>query len=782
MDRAAIVEVFRERIAAVVGAARAHLDALPGRAELPIFEEYAAGVGVPADEHAADKDRLVADTLNRSAMGMPPLRLVARYPARSGKNERREPYFPDDAPNTYGEAVAFAENETETEAERLADDLLLMVDTLVAPEVRGEVLARADEIARRWPLWARPGLDHAVWEAVWKVTNPTASEFLSLRRLPVDVDPAAVAAWARPGINAAYARTVPGGAYPPGDDLVDPEFGGAMLVSTTWGDGRYRFEAGGMALLYAAEREARWNRLPVFAAVVSVEATRTVLAREPVSAPVYNAVVAVFERELQPPPDAPVGWKVDAVTLAASEDLPRRFAWAAELLIEARKISGTLFGGPAPSTDADALALADAAGARFAEALAELGGTGRQAAGEVRESEADRRRAALDGAPAGARWRLWFEPAANDDPPRWLRLLARVLWAERWRPIFERARRPVALSLAAMNAVDRVLSVRGIADGHDGRELLVDAHGRPVARFQPIRGLATAVDADALEGLTRGGVRGLATVAAVRFVPWFAETVQRRPAEREPLTFVGSDGVNAWGIVAAELGMDPAKNASDIRGMLLAMQATIVSYPDGGEAGLLMLDYRPGGGRGNPSRLTLTPGRPWWASDVHDLPAGAEYRALAPIPKLEGHAPPFVGDRSERAALARLYLRVLAELARDAPDIARGLGAHIPPARWMQLAIEVGVRRPPPLLIPALSDRWTRDGDDGAAILERVGLDRWNLAPRFVAEREMLEAGGRLRIGAAEGGRRASKARAAAADRMSRKGGGKGGGKGGRSK
>jgi hypothetical protein len=272
------------------------------------------------------------------------------------------------------------------------------------------------------------------------------------------------------------------------------------------------------------------------------------------------------------------------------------------------------------------------------------------------------------------------------------------------------------------------------------------------------------VQAEALDALALAGVRELATVAAARFVPWFAHAVQRRPDEAAPLVFEGGDGVNAYGTVAAELGLDGIKDAGVVRGLLHALNCAILSYPDGSEAGVLLLDYRPGGGRGNPSRLTLTPGRPWRWGDVYDLPAA--HRILAPLPRLPDLAPPFVGNRKDRAALARLYLRILAELAREAPDIARGLGAYIPGARWAELAAEEGLRNPGPLAIGPILDRWTHDENDGPAVLERLGADRWHLAPAFAAERKLLEDGGKLRIGASEGGKRSVKAKAEARERL----------------
>ncbi len=481
----------------------------------------------------------------------------------------------------------------------------------------------------------------------------------------------------------------------------------------------------------------------------------------------YRAIAAA----LTPRP----GEEPDPLAVAVLDDDGRRGQYAGELLAWVRRVARAVgapatFTGEVSPTEDEARATEETTygpalrwDAVFAAVLDTVGPKGRELADDVRAESAKRMKAAT----GGELWRLWTDvhwPA--DYSPRWRRLLARALWADLWRPALVRELRPVALPVTGLlSVVTGALAGVDVQPGADGRRMLVDRNGRAVGRFEGPR-LATAVQAEALEALALAGVRELRSVAAMRFVPWFAHAVQRRPDEAVPLVFEGADGVNAYGIVAAAMGMDPHKHAGEVRGLLHALNCAILSYPDGGEAGVLMLDYRPGGGRGNPSRLTLTPGRPWLAGDVFELPEGSAYRALAAIPKLPDLAPPFVGDRRERGALGRLWLRILAELAREAPDLARGLGAHIPGARWAAIASEEGLQRPPPLLIPLVQDRWVRDGDDGPAVFERVGPERWHLAPAFAAEREMLEAGGKARIGASKGGQLAAKARSEARGRL----------------
>jgi hypothetical protein len=310
-----------------------------------------------------------------------------------------------------------------------------------------------------------------------------------------------------------------------------------------------------------------------------------------------------------------------------------------------------------------------------------------------------------------------------------------------------------------MTALASVVSARSLAPARSGGEVLVNSESAVVGRWSPRE--TTAVAAEALEALTRGAVATLATLTAVRFIQYFAHRVQRREKDKEktPVVFEGRDGANAYGVLAEELGLHPLKDAATVRGLILALAGAVLLYADGSEAGVLLLDYRAGkGGRGNTSRLTLTPGRPWLSTDK-DLPDGADFRGLTPIPSLPRYAPPGVGDRRDHAAEARLYLRILTELTRGNTDLARGLGVSIPGHRWAELLREEGVNRPPPLLAQLLQDRWTQDGPDSPALFERVGPDRWHLGPSFAAERAMLEAGGQGRIGSANAGRASVEAR-----------------------
>lgn len=224
-------------------------------------------------------------------------------------------------------------------------------------------------------------------------------------------------------------------------------------------------------------------------------------------------------------------------------------------------------------------------------------------------------------------------------------------------------------------------------------------------------------------------------------------------------------GVPTFGALALTLGLR-ASEGGDVLRMVRALASIVVSYPGGGFSSLLSVDYDPGPG-GRPSktgprrvsRLELTPGRPFRTKDP-ELPKDARFVALAPLPRLPAYLPPLVGDRREWWGLSRLYLHMLSELAHQSRDIAAGYGALIPAAALIQWAAELGIRQPPGLLIPSQLERWQRDGNDGEAVFELVGPDRWHLHPRHEAERAMLEEGGRARTARSAAGLEGAKVRA----------------------
>ena len=385
--------------------------------------------------------------------------------------------------------------------------------------------------------------------------------------------------------------------------------------------------------------------------------------------------------------------------------------------------------------------------------------------------------------------RSWSDPEQTGPIPSPLvAWLAGELWAREVLPKLEIQRRPVAMPVGVLELVSAPLRATGIDRATDGREWLTRARANAPAELLAVWQHPTVAvqDAGRLLALARDGVRGLVTVNGPRLVYWLAREAWlqiQRGGDAAPLVFEGGAGGNAWATLAREVGApDDREGARAMGAIVAALGATLLALDtkEGRQEGnLLTYHYRQAGhGRGSVSRLELTPGWPFKLNAAELRGKEAAVSALAPLPPLTGNLPPMPGTlrRNDHAAGARLWLAVLAELARQNQPISAGDGAHLPGSRLAALAVELGVKRPEPLVLGSgVLELWTRDGEHGPALLERVGEDRYHLGPAFPEERRLLEEGGRHREGQAERGeiatrKRAAKAAKAAQHREKRKG------------
>ena len=661
--------------------------------------------------------------------------LIRGKPVGYWPDRERPPLTVGGPPFTVGDALARLEHKEPAMAAEMAAELHRMAVALVDPAVLVQVLdvaGREAEIVNSWPL---PRFEH-------EYAGPVGVAWHTLDML--------IRA-SRPTDGALFHDPWPAGAPP--DDVAR---WAQDAFDRGWPAGVRRYIGIGLALLYLAERAELARVRATVAARLAFASVREIgSARDP--GPLHFAALKVALAEAGP----------DDLVSRALADGATRATFAAELVTMARRVAEVAFTGDAPEGETDARNLARDVAEHFA---AVLDGIDPRAGTVVRENAGERAEAVLDGRELpGALWILWTDPgAAPEAPPLWFVWLARALWfgPKGWRAALARAARPVAVSRAFLAALDAGgLSARGLDVGTDGRPVVVDFRGEGIAGWRPAGPVATALEAGTLETMARAGLPELARVAAVRFIPWFAHRVQRRPPwlDREPITFTGGAGQEggALGALAAELGLRADRDGPAALAMLRALAALVLDYPNGAVSSLLSLDYHPGGpGRGRVSRLEITPGRPWFGHDP-GLPDGAEHRALVPLPELPGHLPHFRSSPNDRAGCARLYLHILTELAMQSDDIARGLGAHIPVPRLVAWALRLDAMRPPPLLAPAvLADLEAGD------VLVKVGPDRWHIAERFPAERALLEAGGRARIGASVGGKLAAEARQEARERL----------------
>lgn len=385
----------------------------------------------------------------------------------------------------------------------------------------------------------------------------------------------------------------------------------------------------------------------------------------------------------------------------------------------------------------------------FADALDRLGPSGSAAAATVRVVSTQRsRQLPLPGTASphlGELWRLWLLPLDDDaaETPRWIHMLARVLWLDMLRPrLVEERRKPAALPGSLFEQLARVQRPGGRLAETSRGIALVDGDGGHVADLRGDMRVA-AVHLEAISAMVRDGARMLGSLNAHRTVRWMVSTAHQRAMEGEPdARVLMVDG--GWSALAELVGARSKKAADDIKAIIAAMASLDFPLPDGSTGDLLTRRDRPAVGQRS-ARVEITLGTALLPHYVHGLPKGN--RALVPMPAL----PPLIGRERDHGAQAVLQLQVMAELRRRAKELAAEGYVYLPRSRWEQLAEEASL---PAGVLSAVIERWTHDGEDGPAFLALVGHDRYTLSDAHGAIRAFLVDAGKLELEGAEAGRK----------------------------
>lgn len=341
-----------------------------------------------------------------------------------------------------------------------------------------------------------------------------------------------------------------------------------------------------------------------------------------------------------------------------------------------------------------------------------------------------------------------------DRGPRWLNMVALAVWVLEVAPRVAHARRPPAVTLRTLSAIQDALSYRGKV------EVLEAGQAPPSTRIGTWVEASAAVDSAALTRIQRGtGLLG--SVLAPKMLTLLVNRIQRRLDASGTLVLSGRDDLNVWEALAAELGVREEKRIrQEVRPLFEALASLHYRTDRGLEVGgLWTWAYENDqGGRGKAGTLHISP-NPALIGKVGEHGSDRVDRFLVPLPELPGWCAPMLGGPRNHGGIARLWLWTLCRLRAHADDIERGNGVLIDD--WEAAAVEVGLSNPGPLLVQhGLIGRWTRDGDDGPAVLEEVAPKRYHLAPHLAAERAMLQEAGRRTIQGSKGGKASSARRA----------------------
>ncbi len=366
-------------------------------------------------------------------------------------------------------------------------------------------------------------------------------------------------------------------------------------------------------------------------------------------------------------------------------------------------------------------------------------------------------------------WQRWLDPDSDDMMfPRWAKALLQALWLDVVTPRLEReAKKPASLVMAVAEPVSHLLS-RVRRDEERNGQRVIPLPGDVIVRIA--RDAAT-IGADVLEAIVadRQQVnRGLDLFGGVTSHRVFRNLIftghqQALDGNPDPrvVRIAGS-----WSTYAHDiLGLKSKRSPDEVRDIIEAMHATELPLPPKGNySRLLTRDVTPSvGRREGVIRLILGFGLlPDYVNELKQVVSGtmAGRRSLRLVPILD--LPPFVGRSNEHGAQATLSMLLVAHIRDNAREIVREGGILLDAPTLARLAVAAGVPR---ASLAAIMDRWFVDGDDGPALLKRVG-DRVTLGDAHRVARDFIEKGGRYELAGAEAGKNGARKLRARIDRM----------------
>jgi hypothetical protein len=422
------------------------------------------------------------------------------------------------------------------------------------------------------------------------------------------------------------------------------------------------------------------------------------------------------------------------------------------------------FEDPPPRTEADALLQEEgvlAWDARLARYMERLGDLGKVAAEHVRASAKKR---ALpppqvidppDDKPREAIWALWADPSASPPGCRFARVLATVLWND---VVASWLKRPAGLVYPVAQQVTWIHSrtTEVIQQDQQPFHRFQTGENSPIKRIEPLE--LPAMELAVLDVMLRRGLTLLGSVTAHRLLRWEVSEGHQRVLRREvDARALHIDG--GWSALAERLQLQGRKAAEDIHAIVAAQAHSCFRFAGGAHGNLLSYTVMPSvGQRKGFARIILGDALlPDFLFEIraklgHTSRTAREAQRLVPMVDL----PPLIGRPNEHGQQASLSMAVVTELRHRAAELFEQGGILLAPDRWQELAGLAGL---PVSLLEQVLDRWTQDGDDGPAFLQRTDTNRFTLAPTHSAARAFILEAGRREAEGAEAGKRSADGR-----------------------
>ena len=362
-------------------------------------------------------------------------------------------------------------------------------------------------------------------------------------------------------------------------------------------------------------------------------------------------------------------------------------------------------------------------------------------------------------------WRLWLPTLGN-----LFALVGDALWKG---SIRDRALReitnPPGLVVPVMVGLTRLHTRSLRREEKDGKMVLTGPGNEEVAqlgRVEPIT--LPTFELSVVDELITRGLDLLGSVTAHRVLRWEVTEGHRRAMQHHPdaraLRIPGG-----WSALMRQLGLANKRAADEVHAIVTAQAHCAFLLPSGAYGNLLSYSVVPARGQ-RAGEVTIILGDALLPHYVFELRerfgdasrSAREAQRLVPMVDL----PPFVGRDNEHGQQATLSLAIVTEMRARARELVEQGGVRIDAQRFTELGSRSGL--PSPLLSRVL-DRWTRDGTDAPAFLEKTNRDRYTLGASHAAARTfLLEAGQREQEGS-DAGQRSTAHRAQARQREARK-------------
>lgn len=422
------------------------------------------------------------------------------------------------------------------------------------------------------------------------------------------------------------------------------------------------------------------------------------------------------------------------------------------------------FENPPPGTEAEAVLLEGGMlvlDARLARYLERLGDLGKVAAEHVR---ANARARALppeqgptppDGKPREPLWALWADPTSSPPGCRFARVLATVLWND---VVASWLKNSASLVYPIAQQTTRIHSrtTKVIEQDQHLFHHFQNGESHPIKRIEPLE--LPAMELAVLDVMLRRGLTLLGSVTAHRLLRWEIteghNRVRRREVDARALHIDGG-----WSALAEKLELQGRKAAEDIHAIVVAQAHSCFRFSGGAYGNLLSYTVEPSVGRRKGfARIILGDALlPDFLFEIrakmgHTSRSAREIQRLVPVVDL----PPLIGRPNEHGQQASLSMAVVTELRHRAAELFEQGGILLASERWRELAELAGL---PVSMIDQVLDRWTQDGDDGPAFLEKTDPNRFTLAATHSAARAFLLEAGRREVEGSDAGKRSADGR-----------------------